>query len=291
MLKASLIGTVQVMSAALMWGTLGIFGKMLGSLGVQPTAMVAIRLLIAFSCLSFFSIVFKKRLPVIRSQDVVLFIIYVLTSVVAYNFLYFSAISLIPIAVAAILLYLSPVFVTLIAVFFYKEKFTFLKGLSLFVILTGIALVLDLGASANINKLGLLYGLGAGVTFALYSVLGKELMKHNKPFDVVQLSFGLGGLCLLLISVFQSGINFSFSLPSWILLVLLGLGPTLAAFLLYNQGLEKIPASKASIFSTIEPITAAVLGAIFLSERLSMFQSLGIVMVLVGIFITSKSKA
>lgn len=287
MTNAKTLGILQVLCAALLWGTLGLFGRSLNALGVSATAIVTIRIIIAFLGLTFFWLLIKKRLPKINSADLPLLVIYSLISVVSYNFLYFSAISLIPIALAAILLYLSPVFVLVFSALFLKEKITLHKFLSAVIVFMGIGMVIDLQSGGQFSFLGLLYGVGAGVTFALYSVLGKRLMEKNETLDVVTYSFGIGGIGLLLLSLLQSTINLNYSLDAWILLIVLGLVPTLLAFVLYNLGLKNIKASEASIISTIEPVTAAILGSLVLFEKLSSVQVFGVLVVIGGIIFSN----
>ncbi len=275
------------MGAALLWGTLGLFGRSLNSLGVVATSIVTIRIIIAFFGLVLFWALVKKKLPKINSKDIPLLLIYTLTSVVAYNFLYFSAISLIPIALAAILLYLSPIFVLLFSALLLKEKVTTHKILSALVVFVGIGMVINIKSGGQFNTLGLLYGVGAGITFALYSVLGKRLMEKNETLDVVTYSFGLGGLGLFILSLLRSEVSFQYPAQAWVLLIILGLIPTLLAFILYNSGLRKIKASEASIISTLEPVTAAILGSIVLLEKLSVLQIVGIIIVISGIVLSN----
>lgn len=281
------LGLIQVMGAALLWGTLGLFGRSLNSLGVAATSIVTIRIIIAFLGLVLFWALVKKKLPKINSKDIPLLLIYTLTSVVAYNFLYFSAISLIPIALAAILLYLSPIFVLLFSALLLKEKVTTHKILSALVVFIGIGMVINIKSGGQFSTLGLLYGVGAGITFALYSVLGKRLMEKNETLDVVTYSFGLGGLGLFILSLLRSEVSFQYPAQAWGLLIILGLIPTLLAFILYNSGLRKIKASEASIISTLEPVTAAILGSIVLLEKLSVMQMIGIIVVITGIVLSN----
>lgn len=281
--NSSTIGFLQVIFAAILWGTLGVFGKTLNSLGVEATSIVTIRIVIAFLGLVVYWLFAKKDFPRIEKRDLPLLLLYTLTSVIAYNLLYFSAISLIPIAVAAILLYLSPIFVLFFSALFLNEKITLLKVAYSFIVFAGISMVLNLGGVSELSTFGVLCGIGAGITFSLYSVFGKKLMKRNNPLEVVTFSFGLGGIGLLFVNSLLFGFKMSYSINVWVLLLILGLIPTLLAFILYNSGLNKIKASEASIVSTLEPVTAAILGSFILSEKLDVMQILGIVIVVLTI--------
>lgn len=283
-------GIFQVATAAFLWGSLGIFGKTLNGNGVLPLAIVAIRILVASVILLIYWVIIKKDIPRIKKKDIPTLFLYTLFSVIAYNYFYFSAISLIPVATAAILLYLSPIFVVLLSAVFLGEKLTLKKLLATAIVLIGTILVVSPQNLNNINFLGVLFGIGSGITFAFYSLLGKKLTKENDPVSVVTFSFGLGSIGLLSLALISKQITISYSLYSWALLFILGIIPTLMAFVLYNTGLKKIEASKASIVSTLEPVTAAILGFVILSEKLSGLQILGIVIVVVGVALISYKK-
>lgn len=284
-------GIASIALAALLWGSLGLFGKTLNSNGVMPIAVVAIRILIAFLFLLLYWIFIKKEKPKIRRSDIPLLLLYTLLSVIAYNFFYFSAISLIPIAVAAILLYLSPIFVVFLSSMFLGEKLTSQKIIATAIVLFGTILVVNPQNFQNINLMGILFGIGSGLTFALYSLLGKKLTKNNDTVSIVTYSFGSGSIGLIAMAMFSKQISISYSFNSWILLLILGLIPTLLAFVSYNSGLKKIEASKASIISTLEPVVAAILGFFVLSEKLSISQIAGVIVVIIGVIFISYKKS
>ena len=189
---------------------------------------------------------------------------YTLLSVIAYNFFYFTSISLIPVAVASILLYLSPIFVLILSVLVLNEKLNPKKVISVIIVLLGIILVVNPQKIHEINLVGVICGVGAGFTFALYNILGKKLSKSNDSLSIVTYSFGIGFIGLLIISIISRQITLSYSIDAYALLLLLGLIPTMLAFVLFNSGLQKVEASKTSIISTIEPVTAAILGYLVL---------------------------
>ena len=83
------IGFLQVILAALLWGTLGLFGRSLTAFGVEATLIVAIRILIAFIALLIYLTLIENKLPKIHIADFPLLILYTFISVIAYNFFYF----------------------------------------------------------------------------------------------------------------------------------------------------------------------------------------------------------
>ena len=80
---------------------------------------------------------------------------------------------------------------------------------------------------------------------------------------------------------------YSPSLSSWIFLVLLGILPTGVGHFVYNLSLKHLPATKASTITLLEPVSGTLLAWMFLHEVPPLLTSIGILMVLVGISMTS----
>ena len=93
----------------------------------------------------------------------------------------------------------------------------------------------------------------------------------------------------LVAAVLGGGLRFQPGLVSIGLLAALGIGPTAVAYTLYFRGLRKAPASTAALLSLIEPLTAAVLAALVLGDRLSATGIAGAVMLLAAVIRTVRA--
>lgn len=113
---------------------------------------------------------------------------------------------------------------------------------------------------------GILAGVASGVAYALYTVLGKRIRQHYDVFTTIFYAYGIGALVLAVAA------------PPWAVLtehpeavpvmLLMGLGPTLVAALLFYGGIRHIDASTASMLATLEPVVAALIGLAWLGEGL-----------------------
>jgi DME family drug/metabolite transporter len=101
--------------------------------------------------------------------------------------------------------------------------------------------------------------------------------------------FSLGGLALLPLAALLGGLGFRPSFASAGLLAALGIGPTAVAYTLYFRGLRKASASSAALLSLLEPLTAAVLAALVLGNRLSATGIAGAVMLLAAVVRTVRA--
>ena len=194
-------------------------------------------------------------------------------------------------AVAAILMYTSPIFVTLLSALLFKEKFTKLKGLALILAIIGCALVSGITSILTPASLpGLILGLGSGIGYALYSIFGRfALNKGYTPFFVTAMTFTFACVGVLpfvnIVALATKLINE----PKYILLALImGLVGSCTPFALYTLGLRYMEASKAAILATLEPIVTALVGTFFYKEPIDIFIIIGIAMVLTAGILCSR---
>ena len=132
-----------------------------------------------------------------------------------------------------------------------------------------------------ITPAGLLLGLGAGLGYALYSIFSRIIL--NRGYSVytnVFYSFGVAMLGFLVLSVMDGSVGQVFDSPSRTALALLcGLLTGSMAYVLYTAGMKGMETSRAAQLTTIEPVTAALLGSLLFHQPLSVWEIVGIVMV------------
>lgn len=123
-------------------------------------------------------------------------------------------------------------------------------------------------ASLVQSVLGVVLGLVAGATYALYSWTAHRLMRKGISSGAAMgATFGLGGLLLIPVllvtgaSLLQSWNNAMVGL--YMILV-----PMFLGYILFGMGLSRIAASTATTLSLIEPVIAAVLAVVIVGERL-----------------------
>ena len=137
-------------------------------------------------------------------------------------------------------------------------------------------------SSGNLITLsGLLLGLGAGLGYALYSIFSRIIL--NRGYSVytnVFYSFGVAMLGFFVLSCFDGSIGQVFENPARTVLALLcGLLTGSLAYVLYTAGMKGMETSRAAQLTTIEPVTAAILGSLLFHQPLYFPEILGIVMV------------
>ncbi|MDO5683956.1 MAG: EamA family transporter [Propionibacteriaceae bacterium] len=125
-------------------------------------------------------------------------------------------------------------------------------------------------------------GLGSAALWALGTVLGR-LVSTELPFHHVTALRFFFGMVALLVIVPATGSPFTMPIATWPRLVLLALVPGLIALVLYYFGLQKTPASRATLAELAFPLTAAAIGVFVQHATLQPTQWLGFALVLAAI--------
>ena len=279
--------------AAALWATLGLFYRSLAAYGLPPLTIVFFRAVIAALVL-FLALGWQRRGWLrLERRDWLLFVPFGLTGVAAFYVVYIYAIDLTGMGVAAVLMYTAPVWVTLFDAILLGERLSRPKCGALLLSCAGCVLVsrvYDL-ASVRLNLLGILAGLGAGLTYSLYTLFSKVAQRRYTAWTTLAYALGLGALFLLPL---QSPADLVHALTTPLLLfwlLALGLLPTLGGGIAFNAALRLVPASNASIIATLEPAVAALLGWAFLGEQLETLQLLGAGLILAAVIILQQEAA
>lgn len=231
----------------------------------------------------------RRHLPFMAAYGLVLAV---------FNGLWTLSVALNGAAVATVLAYSSAAFTALLARWLLQERLDWAKLTAVTLCLAGCVLVagaLD-PAAWTANPLGILTGVGTGLGYAAYSLMGRTTAQRGlNPWTVLLYTFTFATVLLL-------GVNLIPGLPlpgtaaapaqffwlgaawmGWLVLILLAAGPTVSGFGLYNVSLSLLPSSVANLILTLEPAFTAVLAYLLLGERLTAVQILGSGLILGGV--------
>jgi len=285
-------GVLMVAAGAILWGTLGIVYTAAIRQGVDTSALAFWRASLASIVMVVGLGVLRPRLLRIRLRDIPFFATFGVLSIAAVSVVYILAVDRVGVALAAVLLYTAPAWVTILAWQLYDEPLTRIKVVALLLAFAGTALAAEVynPTSLRLNASGLFFGLASGFTYAMYTILGRRALVNYSPITTVTYSFVFAGLALVPLISMQD-VRFVIDGPPalWATLAALALGPTVASFMLYTHGLEYIEAGAASIIATLEVVSAAVLGYLILDQRLSSVQTAGGLLIIVAVILLAAS--
>lgn len=280
-MNKSKIYSLYIIAAGVLWGTMGVFVRSLHQYNFTSMQISALRLVAGVIMIAAFAAIKDRRLFRIAVRDICLFVGMGVLSVMFMSWLYFSAIIRISMGAASILLYTAPIWVLVASVLFYKEKFTIRKGIALVLAFGGCVAVSGF-SSEGMSVSGVLFGLGSGVAYALYSIIGKRALQKYSPITVTLYAFIFGAIATIPVCDPIDMIRIvAYNINPGVITELFGLGfvTVFAPYLLYTAGLSKTPAGKAAIMASAEPMTATVLGIVVYREALAMWGIFGILMI------------
>lgn len=283
---------VQIVAAAALWGCIGLFLKLLTAAGLTSMQGVAVRALVGAVFYGLFLFFTDRKALFIVPKDWYYFFGTGVCSLLFFNWCYFNAITRSSMSVAAVLLYTSPVFVTLMSALFFREKITPVKIAALAVTFAGCVLVTGLFplGQETVSLPVVLFGLGSGFGYALYSIFGKFVLKKYSPAAVTFYTI----LFCALFSLPISGLNANLSaLADWRAWAgALGVGVLCCAlpYHLYTAGLRDAEPGRAAILATIEPFVAAALGILLFHEAVTPWKLLGMAAILGAVALLNTQK-
>jgi drug/metabolite transporter (DMT)-like permease len=201
---------------------------------------------------------------------------------------YFTALTLIPAGLVALLLYLYPAIVTILAVIILKERISKWKIIALVIALGGT--VLTIGPTAGGQFLGVVFGLGAAFVYSIYILVGSKITKQvtaiqSSTVVIVSAAIVSAGL------VTVKGPAFPETASGWASVIAIALISTVLAIVTFFAGLERVGPTNASTLSTVEPAVTVGLAAMVLGETISLFRIIGGMMIILAVVILARSEA
>jgi drug/metabolite transporter (DMT)-like permease len=287
-MKKQNAGPLLIILAGCFWGSMGIFVRKLSAYGFTSIQIVTIRLTLASLCFCILLFVKDRSGFKLYRRDIPLFLGLGLGSILFFTVCYFTAITIMPLSTAAILLYTSPIWIMLMSMLFFREKMTRKKLAALILAFAGCVLVSGISGE-GISLRGLLVGLGAGIGYGLYSILGTVALRRYSPYTVTAYTFLIAAAGAILIcnpadmlSKFTAAESIA-----WlsVLCLLTATVTAVVPFMAYTLGLQTVEASRAGILATIEPMVATLVGITVFSEPLTVISGLGIVMILAAVIL------
>ena len=277
---------ISVLAAGCLWGFMGFFTRTLAGIGVDSTGAILLRCAIAAMLFAATILLTDPRQFRVKPKDFWCFFGSGVCSLLFFTYCYFQAISLMSLSTAAILLYTAPSIVMVLSLFLFKEKITVRKLLALVLAFAGCCLVSGIGSGEKtLTATGLLYGLGSGMGYALYSIFARFALDRGYTSNTVNFyscllaSIGAGliwGVSEPVGAMFSAWGNFGLCAAA-------GLITCYLPYLLYTYGLTGLETGKASILASVEPVVATLVGIFVFHESMTLMSAAGVLCVLFAV--------
>lgn len=272
-----------ILGAGFFWGITGLFFRYLEGRGVVPMEVVLLRMGFAALILGFYMAVKDRRLFRFRLRDLWCLAGAGLSCLVMFG-CYFTAMTYTTLAVAGVLLYTAPGFVVLFSAMLFRERITVQKIFALILLFGGCLCCGGVvGSSQTLTAQGLLFGIGSGVAYSLYTVFSRySTLRGYSAFSITfyAMLFGsIGALFLVDLPVLGA----KMTAPVWGFGIGIGFFCCVLPYLLYTAGMQKIENGEAAMLATSEPLVAALFSVVWFGEAMTVYTVLGVMLMVMGI--------
>jgi drug/metabolite transporter (DMT)-like permease len=284
-------GTVLIVLASVSFSTSGPLVKPAMDAGLSPQQVASFRIAVAAGLLLAVVGLTRPGLLRVRRADLPLLFGYGLVGVAAVQLLYFAAVSRIPIGVAMLLEFTSPVLVSLWVRFVRRVVLPARMWVGTALALVGLAMIAEVWEGLRLDGLGLLFGVGAALCAATYFLVGERAVAAVHPVGLVTWGMVIGAALTSVMAtpwslpgdILAADATFGgMRVPVWTLLMTCAVLSTAVAYLFSISAMRFIPANVASVLAVVEPITATLLAWLMLGQTLTVVQTIGAVVMLAG---------
>ncbi|MCI7767727.1 MAG: DMT family transporter [Oscillospiraceae bacterium] len=278
-----------IIASGCLWGTLGIFVRGFSEYGISSMTVVFLRSILTALFTMGAMAIFRRDELKIKLRHLWIFAGMGLLSIVFFNFCYFTAVTVMPLSAAAILLYTSPVFVMLLSALFFKERITRRKLLSAGIAIIGLVLVTGvIGDAAAITPSGILYGLGSALGYALYSIFSRAAINRGySALTVTGWAFAFAAIFSAAAADMNALREMLTAKPSMgIYAAVFAVIASVLPYLLYSLGLKGTDNSTAAVIASVEPVAATIFGMILFGEIPSLSAAAGIILVVTALAVS-----
>lgn len=285
--RDALVGVVLIIISAACFGTMAILARFAYASGADVFGLLIVRFSVATLALA--GIMWWRGTSLPAGPRILALVAMGGIGYVGQSFTFFTALNHAQASLVALLLYLYPVFVTLLAAVFLKERLTRTTLAALVLCSLGAGLTVGGGEG---SAFGIALGIASAIIYSIYIVVGARVTRGVDALASTTIICASSGLVYLIMATVRAQQGLSLALPGdvtgWVATVAIALVSTVGAILTFFAGLKRLGAARASMLSTIEPVITVALAAALLEERIAPSQAMGGVLILAGVLWLAK---
>ena len=277
------------------WGSAFIAGKYAVQ-SFEPATVAFLRFFGAAVLLFPIMWIMEKKRVKPTLKDYGLFAILGLTGIAIYNICFFLASKYAPVIKSSLFIASNPVLIVLLSGLFLKETITKNNIIGMIIALTGVTFIITEGQLLSLFQLGFepidWVLLGAVISWALYSVVGKIVLKKYSSVVSTTYAVAFGTLFLLpfaLVETTWQDVRLA-TFDAWLAIAHMSVFVTVISFIMYYQGIKEIGAAKASIFINVMPVSAVLMATLLLGETFTLAHGIGALFVLSGVYVGTNTR-
>jgi DME family drug/metabolite transporter len=275
------LGLITVLFAVILWAVAANLISSLCAAGVKPFELAVSSMTIAtFGLALVNSFMIKPEAKAMTWQQFILGLLF--AGLTGVNYL---AIARLPVAVAILLLFTSPLMVVLWTALTTRHIPSRSILAAMLLLIVGVVLVSKVLESnlSEFNGFGILVGLSSAVFFTAYNLQSERVGRSDEPVGVMLKTFAIGSLFWLAYQVTQ-GVPVTLLEPESVWKVIyIGIAGNLLPYSLFFWGIQRIQAERAVIIATLEPVIASTLAWLWFGQTLTSLQLIGSILLIISV--------
>ncbi len=297
------LGYTMVIVAACLFAVNGTVSKVVLGSGLSSLELTQIRSTGAAAGFLLFLLLFARASLRADRRELLFLLVFGITGIGLVQLLYFVAIDHLPVGIALLIQFTGPLLVALFARLVYHEHIGRQIWAALVLCITGLSVVVEFWSGVAFSTVGITAALGAAFALAAYILMAERERKHRDPVSLSFYGFFFATLFFAIVNplwtfpwdvlddtVSLQGNLSEYSAPVWLLVTFVVVVGTMVTFTLLTGALKHIPATKASIAGTLEPVVATVVAWVWLGEAFGTAQLIGGGIVLAGIVLAQTAR-
>jgi drug/metabolite transporter (DMT)-like permease len=283
-----LLAIGALLLAVICWGLAPVANRYL-LVSVSPLHLVVLRFVVA--SLLFVPVIWQMRKQNWSRRDGLLAIFCGLASILGYNVTVTFGLQWVPAGIAGLLGATTPLWIALLSRIFQREPLHWAVSLGLILGLSGVLTLvgwtaLRPGQSGSLVLLGIGLVILAYLMWAVYTIAVRPLSRKYGALVSTAITTFLGSLPLVVLWDQRLLPTFAaLQASAWFAFVLLALGSTVIATVLWNYGVARLPSAQAGVFLNVMPVVSVLGGSFFLHEQITPGMLVGGAIILISVVV------
>lgn len=274
------------------WGGTFIAGRIMES-GSNPIVTAFIRFLIATILLVLLCLVTKQSLRLPGRKILGLQILLGFIGIFFYTIMFHLGLQMVPAGKAAVIVTTSPIFITIMAAVFYKERMTSIKAIGVIMAVAGTVIVISRGNVAGLFGGGFSFGEGllllCALSWATFVIIGKLVLKQLTPMVSITWSSIIGTIMLLPAALLSGDLGqcLHYARDTWVGIIYLAVFSTFLGYIWYYKVMSVVGPTRASLITCMVPPCSIALSILVLKEPAGWSLLVGGGITIIGVFIVN----
>jgi drug/metabolite transporter (DMT)-like permease len=260
---------------------------------IEAPALLFLRVAVSGIMFSIWIFIRRKKLKMIERKDIKTLLILSFLNIPLNQFLFLTSIHLTTAPNVALAYSLSPAFVFVIAILFFKETYYTAKLVGIFIAFTGaLFIIFERGVHLDSDYfLGNILIMVASISWSFYTILGRDFSRKYGAVYSIGLTMIVGFFMYLpIFFIINPEMNLGeLTVSNWAGVLYIGTITSGVAYAMWYYALKHIEASRVAVFNNLQPVLTTILAVIFLSQDITITFIVGGLMIIAGVYITQRS--